>query len=166
MTTISALLSSTLVSAVGYRCDAGPDEPTRAERHEGYSISYVRAGSFGYCSRGQSSELVAGSILVGFPGDEYRCTHAHARGDECLSFQLAAAVIEAVGGSPALWRSRSVPPVPELVVLGELAQAAAEGKSDIGLEEVALSLAARYVDVVKGRKRQPVTATERDRARA
>src|SRR5215470_727722 len=143
--TISALLSSTLVSAIDYRCDAGPDEPTRTERHEGYSISYVRAGSFGYCTRGESSELVAGSILIGYPGDEYRCTHAHARGDQCLSFQFAPGAIDAVGGGPALWRSRSIPPVPELLVLGELAQAAAEGKSDISLEEVALSLAARYV---------------------
>src|SRR5262245_9905824 len=163
---ISSLLRSTLVSAVDYRCDAGPDELARAERHEGYSISYVRAGSFGYCSRGESSDLVSGSFLVGYPGDEYQCTHAHVRGDECLSFQLAPTVIDAVGGGPALWRSQGVPPVPELVVLGELAQSAAEGRSDVGLEEVALLLAARYVDVVRGRKRQPVAATVRDRGRA
>jgi AraC-like DNA-binding protein len=75
-------------------------------------------------------------------------------------------VIDGVGGGEALWRSQGVPPVPELVVLGELAQAAAEGRSDVGLEEVALSLAARYVDVVRGRKRQPVAATVRDRGRA
>jgi len=163
---ISSLLRSTLVSAVDYRCDAGPDELARTERHEGYSISYVRAGSFGYCSRGESSDLVTGSILVGYPGDEYLCTHAHVRGDECLSFQLAPAAIDAVGGDPALWHSRGLPPVPELVVFGELAQAAALGKSDVGLDEVALSLAARYVEVVKERKRRPFAATARDRRRA
>ena len=164
--TISSLLRSALVSAVDYRCNAGPNDRVSTERHEGYSISYVRAGSFGYCSRGVSSELVAGSILVGYPGDEYLCTHAHVRGDECLSFQLAPAAIDAVGGGPALWRSRGLSPVPELVVLGELAQAAVEGTSDVGLEEIALSLAARYVDVVRERKRQPVAATARDRGRA
>jgi len=164
--TISSLLRSPLVSAVDYRCDAGPDELARTERHEGYSISYVRAGSFGYCTRGESRDLVAGSILVGHPGDEYLCTHAHVRGDECLSFQLAPAAIDAVGGDPALWRSRGLPPVPDLAVLGELAQASAEGRSDLGLEEVALSLAARYVDVVKERKRPPLAATARDRGRA
>src|SRR5215831_5205431 len=163
---ISSLLRSTLVSVVAYRFDKRPDELARTERHEGYSISYVRAGSFGYCSRGESSDLVAGSILVGYPGDEYLCTHSHVRGDECLSFQLAPAAVDAVGGDPALWRSRGLPPVPELVVLGELAQAAAEGRSNVGLDEVALLLAARYVDVVKERKRRPFAATARDRGRA
>ena len=55
----------------------------------------MRKGSFGYRVRGQTFELVAGSILVGYPGDEYVCTHDHhVCGDECLSFQLAPATLE------------------------------------------------------------------------
>ena len=36
------------------------------------------------------------------------------------------------------------------MVLGELAQAAAEGRSDVGLDEVGLMLVARFVEVVSG----------------
>ena len=66
------------------------------------------------------------------------------RGDECLSFHLAPALVEAIGYRPDIWRSVCVPPLPELMVLGELAQAAAEGRSDVGLDELGMLLAARY----------------------
>ncbi|MGH8655492.1 MAG: hypothetical protein ACREYE_26475 [Gammaproteobacteria bacterium] len=45
------------------------------ELHGGFSVSYGRKGSFGYRVRGESFELVAGSILVGHPGDEHMCTY-------------------------------------------------------------------------------------------
>jgi hypothetical protein len=56
--------------------------------HSITSVSYVRKGSFGCRTRGRSFELVTGSILVGYPGDEYVCTHDHVCGDECLSIFL------------------------------------------------------------------------------
>jgi hypothetical protein len=47
-------------------------------------------GSFGCQAHGESFDLVTGSLMVGYPGDEYVCTHEHHHGgDECLSFQLA-----------------------------------------------------------------------------
>ena len=54
--------------------------------------------------------------------------------------------------SSAIWRVGSVPPLPELVVLGELAQTAADGSSDVGLDEVGHAFAARFVEAVSGRK--------------
>jgi AraC-like DNA-binding protein len=51
-------------------------------------------------------------------------------------------------------------------VLGELAQAAAEGRSDVGLDEVGMLLAARLVEVVSGRAPRPLVARARDRRRA
>ena len=138
-----------------------------AELHEVYSLAYVRKGSFGYRVRGQTFELVAGSILVGRPGDEYVCTHDHhVCGDECLSFQLAPATLEAIGAAAETWRVGALPPLPELMVLGELAQAAANGDSDVGLDEVGLLLAARFVETVSGRKRKPAKVSARDRRRA
>src|SRR5204862_3061230 len=132
-----------------YRCSAGPDDVPFIELHSRHSISYVRKGSFGCRTLGQSFELVAGSILVGHPGDEYVCSHDHhVCGDECLSFFLAPEVVESIGGAPEIWRVGALPPLPELMVLGELAQAAAEGASDVGLDEVGLSLAARMIDAV------------------
>ena len=40
------------------------------------------------------------------------------------------------------------------MVLGELAQAAADGRSDIGLDEVGQLFASRFVEVVSGRRRE------------
>ena len=154
------------ISVVDYRCSAGPADEPFVELHGGFSVSYVRKGSFGYRVRGESFELVAGSVLVGNLGDEFMCAHVHVDGDECLSFQLAPALVENIGGRTEIWRTGCVPPLPELMVLGELAQAAAEGRSDVGLDEVGMMFAARFVEIVSGRPRRPPEAWARDRRRA
>src|SRR5262245_16946569 len=78
---------SSALSVIDYRCDAGPGDKPFVETHDSFSVAYVRKGSFGYRSLGEAFELVAGSLLVGHPGDEYLCTHDHHDcGDECLSF--------------------------------------------------------------------------------
>ena len=126
----------------------------------------MRKGSFGLHCRGKFSELVAGSVLIGHPGDEYTCTHDHVCGDECLSFFLAPELVEAIGDSQTPWQIGSVPPLPELMVLGELAQAAADGSSDIGLDEIGQVLASRFVEVVSGKPRKAGPDAARDRRRA
>jgi hypothetical protein len=80
------LLQRGFISVSDFRCTAGPDDRPFVEQFDCHSISYVRKGSFGCRTRGRSFELVAGSILVGHPGDEYLCSHDHCHGDECLSF--------------------------------------------------------------------------------
>ncbi|MFH0131528.1 helix-turn-helix transcriptional regulator [Variovorax sp. VaC1] len=151
-----------------YRCDAGPDAQPFTEMHEGYSVSYVRKGSFGYRTRGNAYELVAGSVLVGCPGDEYVCTHDHhICGDECLAFHLSPGFVDLIGGDQRTWRTAGLPPLPELMVLGELAQVAAEGQSDVGLDELGMWFASRFVEVVGGQgKPAPKSAGARDRRRA
>src|SRR5207249_6220714 len=57
-------------------------------------------------------------------------------------------------------------PLSELIVLGELAQAVVEGRSDVGLDEVGMWLTARVVDVVSGTERRYTPAPARDRRRA
>lgn len=163
---ITTLLEGALLSVIDYRCDAGLGDTPFPELHGGFSLSYVRKGTFGCRTRGRSFELVAGSMLVGYPGDEFTCSHEHAAGDECLSFQLAPELVEAVGGREEPWRTGCVPPLQELVVLGELGQAAAEGRSDVSLDEVGASLAARFVEVVSGRRSRARDAPLRDRRRA
>jgi AraC-like DNA-binding protein len=166
-----AVLQFGPIRVTDYRCTAGPADPPFPERHERFAIAYVRAGSFAYETRGQSYELVAGSLLIGAPGDEYRCSHEHhACGDECLSFHFAPERIDSLGlgtadgGSP--WRGRGIPPLPELMVLGELAQAAAEGRSDIGLDEIAVSIAARFLKIAGDRKQERPRTAGRDSGRA
>jgi AraC-like DNA-binding protein len=91
---------------------------------------------------------VAGSVLVGRAGDDFVCTHDHhGGGDECLCFKLAPEVAELLGPKPAAWGRSVLPPLAELMVLGELAQCAADGTSDVGLDEAALELVSRGLAV-------------------
>jgi len=163
----AALVPSGPIRVLEYVCSATPDTAPYAEEHRGYSVSFVQRGSFGYHSRGASFELVAGSALVGAPGDEFMCTHEHrAGGDQCLSFQLSAESVESIGAGRASFHSRGLPPLPELVVLGQLASAAARGHSDIGLDEIGLLFSARFVRVVSERTQRPAPCSARDRKRA
>src|ERR1700716_3048869 len=164
--TATTLLQRQSITVSDFRCSAGPDDTPFVEQHTRHSISYVRKGSFGCHSRGRFFELVAGSILVGHPGDEYVCTHDHVCGDECLSFFLDPELVESIGDRTEVWRVGAAPPLPELMVLGELAQAAADGRSDLGLDEVGALFASRFVEVVSGRPQKPAAATARDRRRA
>jgi AraC-like DNA-binding protein len=164
--TRTTLLQRGAISVSDFRCSYGPDDKPFAEQYASHSISYVRKGSFGCRTRGRSFELVAGSILVGHPGDEFTCTHDHVCGDECLSFFLTPELVQTIGDRTEVWRVGATPPLPELMVLGELAQAAADGRSDIGLDEVGQLFASRFVEVVSGRTEKPVSATARDRRRA
>ena len=164
--TATTLLERPSISVSDFRCDAGPGDRPFAEQHRRHSISYVRKGSFGLRCRGKSHELVAGSVLIGHPGDEYTCTHEHVCGDECLSFFLSAELVETLGDSTAIWQAGCAPPLPELVVLGELAQSAADGNSDIGLDEIGQLLASRFVEAVSGKPRKAASLAARDRRRA
>lgn len=152
------------VGAFDYRCDAKRGERPFAEVHPGMSVSYVRTGSFGYIARGKSYDLVAGSVLIGNAGDEFTCTHEYAHGDECLSFHLPPEIAEEIA-SAAFWRTGCVPPIADVAIFGELAQAAAEGRSQIALDEAGLIFAQRVAAAVPG-KRGYGRVTARDRKRA
>ena len=155
------------LSVTDYRCHAERGETPYLERHSAHTISYVRRGSFGLDTRGKSFELVAGSVLLGHPGDEYMCRHDHVDGgDECLSFSLTPELVESLGARRELWRVGGVPPLPELGVIGELAQATAEQRTDLGLDEVGICFAARCVEVLSGAKRSAIAERVADRRRA
>ena len=78
---VTTVLDAGPITVVDYRCEAKPGDVPFVEWHSAFTISYVRTGSFGYRFRGNSFELVAGSLLVGHPGDEYVCTHDHVGGE-------------------------------------------------------------------------------------
>jgi AraC-like DNA-binding protein len=161
------VLTHGALSVVDYRCTAGPGDTPYVEVHDAFSISFVRAGTFGYRYAGTSYDLVAGAALVGHPGDEYVCTHDHhVAGDECLSFRLSPELADASGVAPTAWRLGAVPPLAELTTLGALASAAARGKTDVGVDEAALMFVSRFGEVVTGKERRPVTPNAADRRRA
>jgi AraC-like DNA-binding protein len=133
------------LSATLYRCEAGPGERPYPEAHESYSFAFVRKGSFGYINRGRHFDMVPGSFLIGRPGEEYTCTHDHHDGgDECLCFKLAPALVEEAGGG---WQHGALAPRADFMVLGELADATAAGKTDLALEEVGLAILAKMASV-------------------
>jgi AraC-like DNA-binding protein len=168
----STLIERESIAVVDYRCEAGPGDVPYTEAHRTSAIAYVLSGSFGYRCRDGTFDLVAGSLLVGHAGDEFVCTHEHHDGgDTCLSFHFPPAAAEAleIGTSrkrERLFRTGAVPPLPQLVVLGELAQAAAEGHSDVGVDEAGLMLAHRLAALVDDRSPTRRTPRARDRQRA
>src|SRR6185295_19154531 len=132
-----------------------------------YSLAYVRKGSFGCHAGGKSFQLIGGSFMVGYPGDEYVCTHDHHdHADECLSFQLSPELVDAIGGPSAPWRSGALPPLAELTVLGELAQASAGNDANIGLDEIGAALAARFLETVSGNQNKAAPGSAQIRRRA
>jgi AraC family transcriptional regulator len=161
----ATVFKSPSVSVIGYRCTDGPGVTPITEWHRAFSVSYVRRGSFGYRTRGRSFDLVAGSVLIGRPGDEYTCTHDYGQGDDCLSFHLAPEVIDRIGGRVETWQACALPPRPELIVLGELGGVAADRQSDVGFDEVAMLLAARVVEVTSGRMARLAETRAHDRGR-
>ncbi|HTE42949.1 MAG TPA: AraC family transcriptional regulator [Steroidobacteraceae bacterium] len=167
----TVLFQSPIVTVIDYRCTAGPHDKPFTEVHRAHSISYVRRGSFGYRLRDTTYDLIAGSLMVGNPGDEYMCTHDHHEcGDECLSFHFTAAAAALLtnplkSSRRNIWRTGVMPPLPALVTLGELAQAVADGQSNIGLDEAGIAFANRFVAAV-GSQRRPAKPSARDRRRA
>ncbi len=161
----TTLMQSGSIAVTDYRCSRGPHDAPYPELHQDFCLAYVRMGSFGYRHRGRACDMVAGSVLLGRPDDEYVCTHDHTCGDECLVFSFAPDLAEMLGAGSALWQAGCIPPAPEAMVLGEFAQATAEGNSDIGLDEAGLLLAAACARAVTLRQPRDVLANPRDRRR-
>jgi AraC-like DNA-binding protein len=162
----TVLFKSRAIQVSDFCCTAEAGEPPYAEQFGNHSLSYVRKGSFGCHHRGRFFELVAGSILIGHPGDEFMCTHDHCCGDECLSFSLQPDFVGSIGDAKEVWQAGAIPPLPELVVLGELAQAASCGCSELGLDEIGHLLATRFLATVSGKSTAPAKLTARHRRRA
>ena len=170
---VTRIAASDSLRIVDYRCEVGLGARPFVERHGRASISFVRKGSFGYRTRGRHYDLVAGSVLVGRAGDEYVCSHDHVCGDECLSFQLAPELVETICDHDSVWKVGALPPMPELMVVAELTDAAAR-RGELALEEAGLLMAARFV-AIAGKAggarsapgdRKPAINPARDRCRA
>jgi AraC-like DNA-binding protein len=81
-----------------------------------------------------------------------------------LSFHIDDAIAEEIAPRE-FWKRASLPPLAETAVFGELAQAAAERRSHLALDEAALLLAHRAASLA-GEKPREVRAGGRDRRRA
>jgi len=75
-------------------------------------------------------------------------------------------LVDRIGDRLAIWQRGALPPLPELMVLGERLQACVDGTSDLGVDEAALLLAVRFVELASGTARQPGRVRRTDRRRA
>src|SRR5260370_11885427 len=115
----TTLLERKRISVFDFRCTAEPGEKPFAEQFACHSISYVRKGSFGCHCRGRFHELVAGSVLVGAPGDEYiRTPHPRLRAQGLVGFLTPVRVRMTCAVCPAL-RHAGAPPLPPPLVVRE-----------------------------------------------
>src|SRR5262245_3204443 len=122
---VTTLYAGEALSVSHHRCSAGPGDRPFTELHASHSISYVRRGSFGCVTRGVEHDMVAGSVMLLRPRQEYMATHQHhGCGDECVSIKLSPEWAERI----TLWDAVRLPPLPGLMVAGEL----------LGVEEAAV----------------------------
>lgn len=167
MMTITPLVHGP-VSVAAYACNAEASARPFLEQHAHWSVSYVLAGGFGCQCRGARFELMPGAVMLGRPGDDFTCTHDHhGGGDECLAFFIAPEVADELGGGRrAPWSSSGLPPLPELMALGELARGTTRHTAGLRVDEVGLALAAKVVDVLAGEQRPRALPRPMDRRRA
>jgi AraC family transcriptional regulator len=160
----TAIFEGESIALFDYRCTAGPADRPYVEVRDTHSLSYVRSGSFGCRTLGDEHELVAGAVLVVRPGREYMATHEHhGCGDQCLSIRLSPALADSLG---EVWRLARVPPLPQLMVLGELVQAAVEGRTGIGIDEAALLFTMKTGAIASGGMSGDLKVKPRERQKA
>jgi AraC-like DNA-binding protein len=162
----SPIFEGPLLRVEEWCCTAGVGAPAVVEPHAGFSLSYVRRGTFGLWSSGRSFEMTVGSLVVGHRGGEYACTHEHACGDECLCFYFAPDLAESLAPAQQAWKIGALPPLAAVITAAELAQTAACGRGAISLEEAGLLLASRFARAATGAEARPTRAGARDRQRA
>ena len=83
----------------------------------------------------------------------------------CLSFKLAPALVEEIATDRTAWLVGSLPPIPEIMMMGELAQAVVDGRSDVAFDEMAHAFTSRFVAAVRGTRARIRETRTRDRRR-
>ena len=146
-------------------CTSGPQDRPFEERHSGFSIAIVAAGSFQYRSTIGSGELMTpGSLLLGNAGQRFECGHEHGSGDRCISFYYAPEYFERLasdaGAPKPNFKTHRLPP---LRILSSLIARACAGLTmnddvDVPWEELSVQLAAHTVQLVSGLSPHPTEA--------
>lgn len=119
-------------------CTAGPRDPRFEEQHTIPTIALVISGSFQYRTASGRAVMTPGSLLLGTPGQYFECSHEHAVGDRCISFQYdPRRFADAIPSG----RSGRLPPVRSISALTSSVGAALAGSSSVSWEEIAIALA-------------------------
>lgn len=142
-------------------CHAGPRDGAQEEQHTHICIAIVVEGSFQYQSSAGRELMTPGSLLLGSPGQEFKCGHEHGTGDRCVSFAYEAGYFENIASESEVklprnyFASLRVPPTREFAPL--MARAcvglAASSTETAEWEEIGFELAARTLESTGGRPR-------------
>lgn len=142
-------------------CTSGPRDRPFEERHAGFSIAIVAAGSFQYRSWAGCELMTPGSLLLGSAGQCFECEHKHGTGDRCLSFGYAPEYFESFAADAGIsdakphFRTLRLPPLRALSPLIARACAGLAGLVDVPWEELSVKLAAQTVQLVGGLSSNP-----------
>jgi AraC family transcriptional regulator len=134
-------------------CTCGPQDRPFEERHSGFSIAIVGAGSFQYRSAAGRDLMTPGSLLLGNAGQYFECGHEHGTGDHCLSFGYTSDYFQRIASDAGVRRNKPdfrVLRLPPLRVLSALVARACAGwtaPSAFPWEEISLRLAAETIQL-------------------
>ena len=139
-------------------CTLGRSDQPFEEHFLATSISLVLAGSFVYRSGRGATLMAPGALMLGNCGSAYECSHQHAEGDRCLSFQFQPDLFESiardVGAKRPVLDHQRLPPLRELAPVSARASIAAlllqepAPRAACSLEDIALDLAGSVISVV------------------
>lgn len=82
-------------------CRAGPKDRAFEERHEGFTIAAVIAGTFTYRSERGRALFHPGALLLGNHGACFACGHDHGTGDRCIAVNIAPGLFEEIAAANA-----------------------------------------------------------------
>jgi AraC family transcriptional regulator len=152
-------------------CTSGPQDRRFEERHSGFSIAVVAAGSFQYRSAAGHELMTPGSLLLGNAGQCFECGHEHSTGDRSLSFGYTPDYFEriaadaGVNGARADFRMLRFPPLRALSTVVASALAGLAGSLRVSWEELSLQLAAQAVRLAANSLRESKSTTASSVAR-
>lgn len=129
-------------------CICGPHDRPFEEKHSGFSIAIVAAGTFQYRSAAGNELMTPGSLMLGNAGQQFECAHSHGRGDHCLSIGFTPDYFERLAADAGFrrgdrkFRALRLPPVRDFSALAARALAGLAGPASVPWEELSLRLAA------------------------
>jgi AraC family transcriptional regulator len=132
-------------------CTCGPQDRPFEEKHSGFSIAVVAAGTFQYRSAAGNELMTPGSLMLGNAGQQFECAHSHGRGDRCLSFGFTPDYFERLAvdagfrRSDRKFRALRLPPARDFSALAARALAGLAGPASVPWEELSLRLAANVL---------------------
>jgi AraC-like DNA-binding protein len=167
--------SRVLARGAGWRvadvvCTCGPDDRAYEEQHTEAAAAFVVAGMFELRGSNGRALLTPGAMMLGNPGEHFECSHAHRRGDRCISFwyseQYLDRVLRDVRGSsvPPNFVVNAVPAISDTAALGAQVVRAVQ-LGDAAWDELAASTAARSLQVSRRALWTPSSVSRRTESR-